>query len=93
MSIQKRTVFYDETNGIARFWDWALTTTTIGTMAEPFMPNARYLVGAEFGTFDPTDEISRIDEIRSSSVDGQLLTLSGGQHQLHGGYLLPREGR
>ena len=92
MSIQKRSVFFDDTGGYVRFWDWSLCTTTLGTMAEPFMPNDRHLPG-KFGQFDPTDEISRIDELRAASVDKQLLTLSGGLHQLNGGYQLPREGR
>ena len=92
MSIQKRSVFFDDTGGIVRFWDWALTTTTLGTMAEPFLPNDRHLPG-KFSQFDPTDEIARIDEMRASSIDKQLLTLSGGQHQLHGGPQLPRDGR
>lgn len=92
MSIQKREVFYDNTGGYVRFWDWAIATTTLGSMAEPFLPNDRHLPG-KFSEFDPTDEISRIDDMRASSVDKQLLTLSGGQHQLHGGSLLPRVGR
>jgi len=90
MSIQKRTVFFDDTGGVARFWDWSLTTTTLGTMAEPFMPNARHQFGA-FTEFDPADEISRIDEIRASTVDKQLLVLSGGDRPLNGGYQLPRD--
>ena len=93
MSIQRRAVFYDNTNGIVRFWDWALVTTTLGTMAEPFLPNARHSPDADFGQFDPTDEIARIDDIRASSIDTSLLTLSGGEHQLHGGAQLPRDGR
>lgn len=93
MSIQKRTVFYDNTGGVARFWDWALVTTTLGTMAEPFLPNARHQQHADFGQFDPTDEIARIDDIRSSSIDTSLLMLSGGDHALNGGAQLPRDGR
>jgi hypothetical protein len=93
MSIQKRTVFYDDTNGIKRFWDWALTTTTLGVMAEPFQANARMLVGADIAHFDPTDEISRIDDLQSASIDASLLILSGGDHQLHGGTQLSRDGR
>lgn len=93
MSILKRTVFYDYTGGIARFWDWALTTTTLGTMAEPFQPNQRHQGNTEFLEFDPTDDVARIDEIRSSSVDTAMLTLSGGDHQLNGGYQLPRDSR
>jgi hypothetical protein len=92
MSIRKREVFYDNTGGYVRFWDWAIVTTTIGTMAEPFLPNDRHLPG-KFSQFDPTDEIARIDDIRASSIDTQLLQLSGGRHALNGGTLLPREGR
>lgn len=93
MSILKREVFYDNTGGYVRFWDWALTTTTLGTMAEPFLPNDRHVANAPFDEFDPTDPITRIDGIRAYTVDKQLLALSGGQHQLHGGYLHPRDGR
>jgi hypothetical protein len=92
MSIQKRSVFFDDTGGYVRFWDWALCTTTLGTMAEPFLPNDRHQFGP-FDQFDPTDEIARIDDIRSSSVDKQLLVLSGGSHALTGGTLHPRDGR
>ena len=92
MSIQKRSMFYDDTGGYVLFWDWALVTTTLGTMAEPFLPNDRHQFGP-FDNFDPTDEIARIDDLRASSIDKQLLTLSGGQHQLHGGPQLPRDGR
>lgn len=89
MSIQKREVFYDNTGGIARFWDWALTTTTLGVMAEPFLPNDR-LRGDGVSEFDPTDMIARIDSIRASTVDRQSQTLSGGDHALIGGPLNPR---
>lgn len=86
MSILKRTVFYDNTNALARFWDWALVETPIGQMAEPFQINQR----DSRIEFDPTDDMSRIDEMRAKPIDKELLVLSGGQHQLHGGYMLPR---
>jgi hypothetical protein len=89
MSILKREVFYDNTGGIARFWDWSLTTTTLGTMAEPFNPNDRLRVDG-VSEFDPTDEIARIDCIRAASVDTQPQVLSGGVHALNGGPLNPR---
>lgn len=92
MSIQKRTVFYDNTGGIARFWDWALVTTTIGSMAEPFVVNDRHAMEKSI-EYDPTDEIVRVDEIRAHTIDSQQLELSGGQHHLHGGVLVPRVGR
>lgn len=89
MSIKKRSVFYDDTNGIVRFWDWAIVNTSLGTMVEPFLPNERHKIDG-VSEFDPTDIISRIDDIRASSVDTQYKTLSGGEHALHGGYQLPR---
>lgn len=92
MSIKKREVFYDDTGGYVRFWDWALVTTTLGAMAEPFLPNDRHLPG-KFSQFDPTDEIARIDDIRASSIDTHLQALSGGVHALNGGTLHPRDGR
>ena len=92
MSIRKREVFYDNTGGYVRFWDWALVTTSLGTMAEPFLPNDRHQFG-QVDQFDPTDAIARIDEMRASSVDTQLLQLSGGRHALIGGPLHPRDGR
>ena len=61
-------------------------------MAEPFLPNDRHLPG-NFGQFDPTDEIARIDSIRAVSADIQAKALSGGDHALIGGVQLPRDGR
>jgi hypothetical protein len=89
MSILKREIFYDRTNGINRFWDWALTTTTQGVMAEPFLPNDRFRIDG-VSEFDPTDMMNRIDDIRASSIDKQLQVLSGGDHALNGGSLHPR---
>ena len=90
MSIQTRSVFYDESGGLVRFWDWAIVTTTLGTMAEPFMVNARPTDGEDW---DPEDEINRIDHIRGSPRDQAQLILSGGSgHVLNGGNQMPRNG-
>lgn len=93
MSITNRTVYYDVTDGIKRFWDWASVTTTIGSMVEPFVVNARVSKETPIIEFDPTDEIARIDEIKGRTIDKSLLVLSGGDYQLHGGYMMPRDGR
>jgi hypothetical protein len=85
-------VYFDNTGGIARFWDFAVVTTKLGTMVEPFLPNQR-TDGQGFANFDPTDDCARIDEMRAASIDKSLLILSGGEHQLHGGTLNPRTGR
>ena len=92
MSIQSRTIFYDNTSGIVRFWDWALVTTTLGTMAEPFN-TSKYQHDTPTIEFDPTDEIAKITEIRAADIDKSLLILSGGETQLHGGVMIPRNGR
>lgn len=92
MSIQKRTVFYDKTGGITRFWDWALVTTTIGVAAEPFVANLRS-IDSPVRNFDPTDECARIDEMKEADIGQSLIMLSGGVNQIHGGCQLPRDGR
>ena len=93
MSILKRTVFYDYTGGVVRFWDWAEVLTTVGTMVEPFTPGARYSPQTPTIEFDPTDEVVRIDEMRALDIDRSMLYLSGGENQLHGGYQMPRDGK
>lgn len=92
MSIIKREVYYDNTNGIARFWDWAHTTTTLGTMVEPFAINTHHAIGTPFANFDPTDPMSRVDEIHNRRFHEEKLVLSGGNFYLHGGALMPRNG-
>lgn len=91
-AILNRTVFYNETNGIKSFWDWSLTTTNLGVMAEPFIVNDR-IGRAHIIEFDATDECSRIDEIRAMPIDAQQLVLSGGTDHLHGGATLSRTGK
>lgn len=94
MSILKRAVLYDTfTDGVVRFADWALVTTTLGTMAEPFMPNDRHAMDVDIIDFDALDEISRIDELRQVPLDVQMLALSGGDVQLNGGTQNTRVGR
>lgn len=94
MSIQKRTVFYDDQGGTVRFFDFALVTTTLGTMVEPFLPNCRMVAGTPFTNFDPDDECARIDEVKRENIHMHTLMLSGGGPQaLHGGTNMPRVGR
>ena len=92
MSILRRTVFYDNTGGFTRLWDWALVTTTLGTMVEPF-DLSKHQIDTPAIEYDPTDEISRVDEIRAADIDQSLLILSGGDTQLNGGTLIPRVGK
>ena len=91
MSIQKRTVFYDIAGGVVRFQDWALVTTTLGVMAEPFEINRR-AGDINIPNFDFTDEVNRIDDIKQMDGNKSMLQLSGGDHQLNGGNTMPRVG-
>lgn len=90
--IKKRTVFYDNTGGFVRFWDWAMVITSLGTMVEMFTPNLRRIAADSVQNYDPTDETTRIDEMVCASIDQQQLILSGGFHY-HGGYTQPHVGR
>ncbi len=93
MSITNRTALYDFTGGYVRFWDWAEVTTTLGAMAEPFFANERHSNDTPTIEFDPTDEIAMINEMKARPIDESMLYLSGGLHQLHGGYQMPRDGK
>jgi hypothetical protein len=92
MSIVKRTVLFDKTTDVFRFLDWAYVDTTIGPMGEPFLPNARTSTGTPISDFDPTDEISRIDELKALPVDASLSYFSSGLQAI-GGYTMPRDGK
>jgi len=92
MSIVKRSVYFDTTDGIVRFLDWALTQTTIGVMAEPFSVDNRHNF-ANFQDFDPTDEVHRIDSLHAVDACRINQLLSGGDHALNGGVLNPRVGK
>ena len=91
-SILKREVYFDTAGGYVRFWDWAIVTTTLGSMAEPFTPDSQYAFAPQ-REFDPTDDCARIDTIRAGDIDKSLLFLSGGVTALNGGTLCPRVGR
>lgn len=90
----RRTVFYDNSSEVVRFFDFALVSTTLGTMVEPFQPNARLSLGTAIQNFDPEDDCSRIDEMRPANIHTHTLLLSGGGTQaLHGGTAMPRVGK
>lgn len=93
MSILNRTVFYDTSRGISMFWDWALVTTTLGVMAEPFVAGAKHVANTPLVDFEPEDEINRIDILRAMPLDKEQLVLSGGDDHLHGGATVTRIGR
>jgi hypothetical protein len=74
--------------------DWAITTTELGVMAEPFIPFQRISPNFSFvSANDPTDQISRIDDIMSVPIGKERSILAfGGETNLHGGALAPRTG-
>jgi len=92
--VLQRTVFVERTSdGNFRFADWALVTTTLGTMAEPFTPRQMIMFGDKGIVFDASDDMSRITDIRHVNSDLIPTLLSGGGPVHHGGSLMPRTGR
>ena len=87
--IKHRAVLYLEDNGLIQFPGWAITTTTLGAMAEPFDVNLRKLPSEDMQDFDPSDPAVRIDELRniaSHKINGFLL----GDERTMGGDRMPR---
>jgi hypothetical protein len=68
--------------------DWAVVVTSIGTCVEPFGMFDRHVHDVQIRNRDWEDDISRIDKIEFLSLDKQVAG-----DNVHGGYLLPRDGR
>jgi hypothetical protein len=93
-TVLKRTVFVERTpDGVFRFADWALATTTLGTMAEPFCPNLRRAPDQDIQDFDFADDMSLITSIEAINSDLLPTMLSSGGPVTIGGNLMPRVGR
>ena len=91
-AVLQRVAFVERTkDGYIRFADWALATTRLGVMAEPF-PGRGYF-GEKGVAFDATDDLALISEIQQINSDMLPTMLSGGGPVLHGGNLMPRDGR
>ena len=74
--------------------DWAIVQTTLGTMVEPFTLFAKHATGTETQNYDSSEELRRVDEIKTVSLDSYMKLLSGGgDTPLHGGHTWPRTGR
>ena len=91
MSIQKRSVLYVKPDmGPYRFIGWAMVTTTLGAMLEPFDINNHHNPSQNWVDFDPSDEISRIDDLQNVDIGRQtLLTSHGETMQTMGGDRYP----
>lgn len=76
--------------GYYRPHDWALVTTSLGSMMEPFCMFARTSRNVNIQNTDWTDDMSRIDRIEMVDLDKQM-TFFG--ESVNGGNMLPRAGR
>jgi hypothetical protein len=93
--ILKRSILLDRTSkSFIVPHDWAITTTELGVMAEPFIPFQRISRNNSFvAANDPTDQISRVDDIMEVPIGKEQSILSfGNGTNLHGGCLAPRTG-
>lgn len=90
--IQKRCVLYfKDDKGQYRFTGWAVTTTTLGAMMEPFNINDRAVGSQSIVNFDPSDPMARVDELKNIDPLKECLGLSHGETmEIHGGDLMPR---
>jgi hypothetical protein len=91
-TIQKRTVFYEQTPGNPIiFSDWARVITPMGAMVEPFVVGNKLVAGQGVSDYVPKDEMSRIDEMIGIDMDKEKSILA--DDYLHGGHCMPRQGR
>jgi hypothetical protein len=84
MGILNRTIFMDTRKSQIRFYDWVLTTTTLGSMVEPRQLNTARIAGQQI---DPTDDLARIDNIASVDMRQHEVFFNG--QRLHGGDQYP----
>ena len=93
-TVFQRVVFAEQTkDGFFRFAGWALATTGLGAMAEPFNLQQVSRVGDSAVPFDATDDMALISTIHIESADMVPTRLSGGGPVWVGGCLMPRTGR
>jgi hypothetical protein len=92
-TVFQRVVFVERTkDGFIRFSDWALSTTTLGAMAEPFAVGG-VGIGDNGLNFDATEDLSLVSDILYVNSDLIPTMLSGGGAVWVGGNLMPRTGR
>ena len=92
MSIQKRSVLYTKTDKKQyRFIGWAIATTSLGAMLEPFDINAHNNPGVNWVDFDPSDPIARVDDLQNIDIGKEALMTSFGETmEILGGERYPR---
>ena len=80
MSILKRSVLYIKPDKKQyRFPGWAIVTTTLGAMLEPFDISSHHSPSQGWIDFDPSDEITRIDDLQNIDNGKQILLTSFGE--------------
>lgn len=87
--IRKRAVLYINHDGIIRFIGWALATTTLGTMAEPYQMGQVRSAFEGITDVDPSDPAIRIDELqplKPGYEDGYIMN----GERVTGGNMFPR---
>ena len=88
--IARRTIFYDEEEGVVRWHDWALVVHPLGMFLEPFQEITKKARDADYRNYDASEPMCRIDEMKRHSLDKGLLIYG---EQVTGGVLTPRSGR
>jgi hypothetical protein len=94
-----RTAYYERTNEVVRFWDWAkILYPGLGTAAEPFFVNrfmtqdADAVDGRE--NLNYANQMTMINHLENIDFDKLPVQVFGdGVVQLHGGLMYPRTGR
>lgn len=84
--IKKRAVLYTRDNGIYRWLNFAITTTRIGAMVEPFHMDDR----TGYSDYDASDPMVRVDDLQNIAPGMEFALMSPDGQPLHGGDLLPR---
>ena len=85
--VLRRTVYYENTDGNGiRFLEWAIATTRIGVMIEPFRVDDRFQTNSQFTVYGLRDMINRIDYMRGCNMRGTNHILNfGNDYKLHEG--------
>ena len=79
MAILKRTIYIDQSKSYVKFGDWAMVTTSLGNMAEPFQfPGLKHTNDTNFSNYAYDNEMSMINMIKPYSNDIMPSFLSGG---------------
>lgn len=85
--ITRRTVYYENTDGEGiKFLDWAIATTGIGSMMEPFQIDDRCHFNMQFDSYGRRDMINRVDVMRGCNMRGTNHIMNfGNNYKIHEG--------